>query len=52
VQWRQQARLFLALARIAQGDPVAQDLGYDSQSAFISMFRKALGKTPGRYFSE
>ncbi|MCP3702222.1 MAG: helix-turn-helix transcriptional regulator, partial [Alteromonas sp.] len=42
-----------ALTRIAQGDPVArvaQDLGYESQSAFISMFRKALGKTPGRYF--
>ncbi len=52
-QWRQQARLLAALTRIAQGDPVArvaQDLGYESQSAFISMFRKALGKTPGRYF--
>jgi len=52
-QWRQQARLLSALTRIAQGDPVvrvAQDLGYESQSAFITMFRKALGKTPGRYF--
>ena len=52
-QWRQQARLLAALPRIAQGDPIAhiaQDLGYDSQSAFIAMFRKALGKTPGRYF--
>ncbi|MEH6576342.1 MAG: helix-turn-helix transcriptional regulator [Amphritea sp.] len=52
-QWRQQARLLSAITRIAQGDPVAhiaQDLGYDSQSAFITMFRKALGKTPGRYF--
>jgi len=52
-QWRQQARLLEALTRIAQGDPVAhiaQDLGYDSQSAFITMFRKALGKTPSRYF--
>ncbi len=52
-QWRQQVRLLAALTRIAQGDPVAhiaQDLGYDSQSAFINMFRKALGKTPGQYF--
>lgn len=54
-QWRQQARLLSALTRIAQGDPVArvsQDLGYESQSAFITMFRKALGKTPSRYFSD
>ncbi|MBQ0785293.1 MAG: helix-turn-helix transcriptional regulator, partial [Amphritea sp.] len=38
---------------IAEGDAVAniaQDLGYNSQSAFITMFRKAVGKTPGRYF--
>ncbi|OMH38892.1 helix-turn-helix domain-containing protein [Motiliproteus sp. MSK22-1] len=52
-QWRQQARLLAAITRIAQGDSVSnisQDLGYESQSAFITMFRKALGKTPGRYF--
>ncbi|MGB1238413.1 MAG: AraC family transcriptional regulator [Pseudomonadales bacterium] len=52
-QWRQQAKLLAALTRIAQGDAVAniaQDLGYQSQSAFISMFKKALGKTPGQYF--
>jgi len=53
--WRQQARLLAALTRIAQGDAIAHishDLGYDSQSAFIAMFRKAMGKTPGRYFSD
>jgi AraC-like DNA-binding protein len=52
--WRQQARLLAALTRIAQGDAISHishDLGYDSQSAFIAMFRKAMGKTPGRYFS-
>jgi AraC-like DNA-binding protein len=35
------------------GEPVttiAIDLGYDSPSAFISMFKKILGETPGRYF--
>lgn len=54
-QWRQQSVLLLALARLARGDSVtdvAFELGYASQSAFIAMFRRALGKTPGRYFSE
>ncbi len=52
-QWRQQVRLLAALARLASGDSVttvALDLGYASQSAFIAMFRRALGRTPGRYF--
>lgn len=54
-QWRQQAKLLNALQRISQGDPVANialDLGYQSQSAFIQMFKKALGKTPGQYFNQ
>ena len=53
-QWRQQARLLEALRRLADGQPVttvALDLGYENQSAFIAMFRKATGVTPGRYFS-
>ncbi|HEY9078934.1 helix-turn-helix transcriptional regulator [Magnetovibrio sp.] len=52
-QWRQQARLMAALGRLADGEPVvsvALDLGYASQSAFIAMFKKALGVTPGQYF--
>jgi len=51
--WRQQARLMAALGRLADGEAVvsiALDLGYASQSAFIAMFKKALGTTPGRYF--
>ncbi|MBM3359184.1 MAG: helix-turn-helix transcriptional regulator [Betaproteobacteria bacterium] len=51
--WRQQARLLEALKRLAAGEPVtsvALDLGYASPSAFISMFRRAFGNTPGRYF--
>ncbi len=54
-QWRQQVKLLAALARLARGESVtavAFDLGYASQSAFIAMFRRALGRTPGRYFSE
>jgi len=53
-QWRQQARLLEALGRLAMKHPIAhiaQDLGYASQSAFSVMFRKALGTTPGKYFS-
>lgn len=51
--WRQRLRLLVAVARLADGEAVttvAYDLGYDSPSAFIAMFRRALGTTPGRYF--
>jgi AraC-like DNA-binding protein len=30
---------------------VALDLGYDSPSAFIAVFKRALGMTPGQYFA-
>jgi AraC-like DNA-binding protein len=52
-RWRQQARLFAALERLAQQEPVtdvAISVGYNSVSAFIEMFRGALGTTPGQYF--
>ena len=54
-QWRQQARLLRALEALAQGEAVttvALDLGYDSPSAFIAMFRRALGVSPGRYYDQ
>jgi AraC-like DNA-binding protein/quercetin dioxygenase-like cupin family protein len=53
IQWRQQVRILEGLRRLAIEEPVttvALDLGYDSPSAFIAMFRKALGRTPGQYF--
>ena len=53
-RWRQQARLLRALELLGGGaavTEVALDLGYDSPSAFISMFRANLGTTPGRYFA-
>ena len=52
-QWRQQARLLLALERIAVGEKiidVAGALGYDSPSAFTTMFKKQFGKTPSHFF--
>lgn len=51
-RWRQQARLIEAVRRLAAGQSVATvalDLGYRSESAFIAMFRRALGETPGQY---
>lgn len=51
-QWRQQARLLRALELIADGTSVtatALELGYENVSAFIEMFRRATGTTPGRY---
>lgn len=52
-KWRQQLRLLHALRLLAAGRPVtavALDVGYDSASAFIAMFRRTLGTTPNRYF--
>ena len=52
-QWRQQARLLLALERIAVGEKiidVAFELGYESPSAFTSMFTTQFGKTPSQFF--
>lgn len=52
-QWRQQARLLLALERIAVGEKiidVAMELGYESPSAFTNMFKKQFGKTPSQFF--
>jgi AraC-like DNA-binding protein len=53
-KWRQQLRILQALRQLALGRPVtavALEVGYDSPSAFIAMFRKALGTTPTRYFA-
>ena len=52
-EWRQQFKLLEALKYLANGMPVttvAMTLGYESVSAFIHMFKKALGKTPTDYF--
>jgi AraC-like DNA-binding protein len=52
--WRQQVRLLAALERLAAGESVtavALELGYETPSAFVAMFRRALGTSPGRYFA-
>ena len=52
-RWRQQARLLRALELLAQGEKVidiALALGYESPSAFTTMFRKQFGQTPSQFF--
>jgi AraC-like DNA-binding protein len=46
------AHAFEMLARGESVGKVAQALGYASPSAFTSMFRKLLGKTPQHYLAE
>ncbi|MGI9331934.1 MAG: AraC family transcriptional regulator [Gammaproteobacteria bacterium] len=53
--WRQQLKLHEAMTRLGDGQSitaVALDLGYQSPSAFIAMFRRALGAPPARYFRD
>lgn len=50
--WRQRVRLLRALERLAAGAPVtaiAMELGYSNVSAFIALFRRTFGATPGEY---
>ncbi|WP_213770282.1 helix-turn-helix transcriptional regulator [Bradyrhizobium sp. dw_78] len=54
-RWRQQLHILIALQRLDQGasvQTVALDLGYEGASAFVTMFRKALGKPPARYLAQ
>lgn len=51
-EWRQQRRLLRALELLDQGmriTDISLELGYESTSAFIAMFRRYLGTSPGRY---
>jgi AraC-like DNA-binding protein/quercetin dioxygenase-like cupin family protein len=53
-KWRQQLRLMQGMRLLAEGAKVthaALESGYSTPSAFISMFRKALGTTPTSYFT-
>lgn len=53
-RWRQQAQVMVALRLLAAGasvQRVSEDLGYESVSAFITMFKKTLGQSPARYIA-
>lgn len=54
-RWRRQLHIVLSLQRLTRGESVqtvALDLGYESASGFVTMFRKAMGKPPARYLFE
>jgi AraC-like DNA-binding protein len=54
-RWRQQLGVMLAVQWLAGGasiQQVAGDLGYESVPSFVTMFRKTLGTSPGRYMAE
>ena len=54
-RWLQQWDSSMALQKLANGTSVtatAQDLGYESLSAFITMFRRTVGTTPARFFAQ
>lgn len=49
-EWRQRLRVVRALALLEQGEKiesVAFEMGYSSASAFIAMFSRQTGRTPG-----
>ncbi len=53
-EWRRRMRLMLSLPRLAAGASileVALEHGYDSPSAFSSMFRRSLGVPPSVYLA-
>lgn len=52
--WIQQMHIALALSKIANGESIAQiseSLGYNQPSAFSTMFKRHLGKTPQQFKS-
>ncbi len=54
-RWRHQLMMMLALQKLTSGMPVkstAQELGYESTSAFITVFKSILGDTPSRYLNQ
>ncbi len=53
-RWRQQFQLAIALRDLRSGIPIktiSEKLGYESISAFATMFKKYMGRPPGKYVS-
>ncbi|WP_231940178.1 AraC family transcriptional regulator [Bordetella trematum] len=54
-RWRRQWHIIASLQRLTAGQTVqtvAFDLGYDSASAFVTMFKKAMGQPPMRFLAQ
>jgi AraC-like DNA-binding protein len=53
-RWQRQLHVILAIQKMSRGatvQRVALDLGYESASSFVTMFRKALGTSPARHMA-
>ncbi len=53
--WRKQLHIIIALQLLVSGQTVqfvSEHLGYDSVSAFITMFKNTLGKSPKSYIKQ
>lgn len=54
-RWRQRLHILVALQRLSAGSSVqavSVDLGYETPSAFITMFKKSMGKSPRRFLAD
>ena len=54
-QWRQQWRVLRAVELLVIGHPVSYasaELGFSSDSTFITFFKQMLGFTPGAYLKQ
>lgn len=54
-KWRRRMHVITALPLLVQGQTiqsVANELGYDSSGAFVTMFRKEVGAPPRRFLAE
>ncbi|PST89066.1 AraC family transcriptional regulator [Photobacterium sp. NCIMB 13483] len=54
-RWRGQLHIVVALQKLSMGESVqrvAEDLGYESVSAFILFFKKTLGRPPKQYMKQ
>lgn len=50
--WRKQVRVIAAIEKLEKGISISQissDLGYNTPSAFIEMFRNEFGISPSKY---
>lgn len=54
-RWRLQARLMMAIRLLIEGNPVNEAAfasGYESPSAFVAIFKREIGITPGQYLRD
>ncbi len=54
-QWRTDVRMRAAVRYLEAGVPVSvvgRRVGYDTASAFVAVFRRATGRTPGTVLAE